>query len=383
VTADAGGNDGSLTTVEETLSALPDAYLLTDLDGRVTFANRATRQLFSPADPPRALRELVADSEDHRQVLERWRGSAAPRPGMLAFPQGHRLRGDGCRLRTHSALVIRLTTPDTAEAGLAELTTQVHARNLQRRQEELDQSLQRLHAANRRLDAFEDELREHAGAVAHDVRTPLFTILGAARRLQRGNHLDADGAPYLALLLDASEHLHDVTESLLDIARIDHGVWNEQKLATPEVLAEVLETLAERLDAADAEVIVGDLPGVVADHDALFHVLRELLDNSICYRAEDRPLHIEVSGRRQDRWVEIGVTDNGRGVPPGPVDRLFELFQGGTRAATAQGRGIGLATCRRLVTRWGGQIRCERPSTPGARFVFTARSHSHVDRTPV
>lgn len=369
-----------LDAVSDTLASMAEPYLLTDLDGAVLFANRAAHRMFAEEGPPSSLQQATRDEAALDEVLERWRSSAEPRPGMVVLRDDRSLRGDGCRLRSASALVIRLTHPGAGPGNYSRLTAQVHEQNLRRRQEELDLSLQRLHAANRRLDAFEDEMREHAAAVAHDVRTPLFTILGAARRLRSAGHVDEDGTPYLDLLLDATDHLREVTESLLDVARIDRGSWDPQPLCTSDVVSDVLRELGPRLDAAGAEVIVADLPGIIADRRAAFQVLFELIDNSIDHRDQDRPLQIELSGRRQDRWVEIRVTDNGVGIPPGPEDRLFELFQGGTRAATAQGRGIGLATCRRLVTRWGGQIRCERRLTSGASFVFTARSHAHADR---
>ena len=376
MSAATSGAPAHLQPVVDTLSCLAEPYLLTDLDGEVLFANRAARRVFDTSELPTSLGDVAADADTLHQALDRWRGSADPRPATLALADGGSVRGNGCRLRNHTAIVVRLSRVGDGLVGLSQLTTQVEQDNLRRRQDELDRSLQHLHAANRRLDAFEDEMREHAAAVAHDVRTPLFTILGAARRLQSGGHVDQDGTPYLDLLLDGATHLHEVTESLLDVARIDRAGWEAHPVSTTDVARAVLAEREQELAAIDAEVVVSDLPGIVADRRALHHVIYELIDNCITYRAVDRPLQVEISGRRQDRWVEIRVEDNGRGVPPGPEDRLFELFQGGTRAAAAQGRGIGLATCRRLVTRWGGQIRCERRSTQGASFVFTGRSHA-------
>ncbi len=369
-----------LAAVSDTLASLGEPYLLTDLDGVVLFANRAARRILADDGSPSSLQQATRDEAALRLVLERWRSSAEPRPGVVPLRGDRSLRGDGCRLRSAPVLVIRLGHPGQGTGNYSRLTAQVHEQNLVRRQEELDLSLQQLHAANRRLDAFEEEMREHASAVAHDIRTPLFTILGAARRLRSAGHIDEEGTPYLDLLLDATDHLREVTESLLDVARIDRGSWDPQPLCTSDVLSDVLRELGPRLETTGAEVVVTDLPGIIADRRAAFQVLFELIDNCIDNRDEDRPLLIELSGRRKDRWVEVRVTDNGVGIPPGPENRLFELFQGGTRAATAHGRGIGLATCRRLVTRWGGQIRCERRPTPGASFVFTARSHSHADR---
>jgi signal transduction histidine kinase len=381
----AGDGTGSehRTTAIDTLGVLAEPYLLTDLDGEVLAANRAAQRLFGDAGAPSSLCEVTADEQALREVLQRWRSSATPRPGVLVLDDGRSLRGDGCRLPSAPALVIRLGRPGTGLRTLAGLTAQVHEENLRRRQQELDRSLQRLHAANLRLDAVEAEMREHAGAVAHDVRTPLFTIFGAARRLRSGGHVDDAGTPYLELLLDACAHLHEVTEGMLDVARIDRDRWEPQPVSISEVLTDVLDELKDELDDADAGVVVADLPTIVADPRALRQVLFELISNSISYRAPDRGLRIEITARRQDRWVEIRVDDNGIGVPPGPEDRLFELFQGGTRDTAAQGRGIGLATCRRLVTRWGGTIRCERRSTPGASFVFSARSPTRTDRTHV
>jgi signal transduction histidine kinase len=151
------------------------------------------------------------------------------------------------------------------------------------------------------------------------------------------------------------------------------------------IAAALHEALAEQrreLDAAAATVVEEDLDGLTAAVPAisLRQVFHNLVTNSLRFREPSRPLRVEVHARELGDLVEVAVTDNGTGIDERDRDHLFELFQRGTRRTTSPGHGIGLATCRKLVTRWGGSIRCESSSGPGARFVFTAPARVGASR---
>ncbi len=353
----------------ETLASLNEPYATLDLDGRVLAVNRAALRLLGGDRTPTSLAQLLPEDQSLDEVLRRWRGTTTPRPARLSTLDGQPLIAEGGRLPRADVIVVRLRRRGTT--GIFGLAGQVQEANLRRRRQELERSLAELREANQRLLALDTELREHTRAVAHDVRTPLFTILGSARYLRSGDHVDADGRRYLDLALEASDHLHEVTESLLDVARVDRHLWAPVPVDPTHLVEEAIGSLRDEIERIDASTLVEPLPGAYVDPWALRRVVRELVSNSIAYRSEARPLEVRVHGRRVDRWVEIRVDDNGRGLPPGPPERLFELFQGGTRDHLAAGRGIGLATCRRLVTRWGGTIRCEPSTGTGASFQFT------------
>jgi signal transduction histidine kinase len=125
-------------------------------------------------------------------------------------------------------------------------------------------------------------------------------------------------------------------------------------------------------------VRIEDLPTVQGD-PALFHqVLQNLIDNAAKYRHPDRPAEIVVSARPDadhgddsTPWWRISVRDNGIGIPPEHVAKVFDVFTQAQQGEQLSGTGIGLATAKRVVERHGGMIGVE--STPGAGSTFWFR----------
>jgi signal transduction histidine kinase len=94
-------------------------------------------------------------------------------------------------------------------------------------------------------------------------------------------------------------------------------------------------------------------------------VLTNLLTNAYRYGGRQ----VAISGARTEPGVVLAVADNGEGVPPDLMSRLFEPFARGSNAESHGGSGIGLALCRRLVEAFGGELQYE-PADPGARFTI-------------
>lgn len=170
----------------------------------------------------------------------------------------------------------------------------------------------------------------------------------------------------------AADHLERIVDGLLSIARLESRPGPPEPVDSREALDLALRDLAVEIDAAAAQIVVGDLPQVLADRTALTQVFTNLVTNSLRYRDPGRAVRIEVGAERVNDEVEFAVRDNGIGVPPADRERVFDLFRRGTNAVEDEGTGIGLATSKKLVTRWGGEIACRPVSGPGALFTFTA-----------
>ena len=126
-----------------------------------------------------------------------------------------------------------------------------------------------------------------------------------------------------------------------------------------------------------AALAFGELPVVHADELQLSQVLQNLITNAIKYRRKDvRPLVSITAGSTDTHWI-INVTDNGTGVDDSQRQRIFKAFVRGT--AQSDGSGIGLAICRRIVERHGGEIWLESTSGEGSTFSFSlAKTLEHL-----
>jgi signal transduction histidine kinase len=214
----------------------------------------------------------------------------------------------------------------------------------------------------RRMEA---ELRGYADVVAHDLREPIANMALLVRLLERG----ADNPPrpdVLEMLRDGIERSQELIDAVLAYARM--GELSPERVRLSDLMARVADDLRSSLDEAGATLEVGELPEVRCDPRQLSRVLQNLVGNAVKFRG-DAPPQVEVTAeRRAEEWV-VTVRDNGVGVDPDESTRIFGMF---SRAdSEANGVGIGLAVCRRVVEAHGGRIWVERPEGGGSAFRFT------------
>ncbi|WP_164013387.1 sensor histidine kinase [Pyxidicoccus trucidator] len=214
-------------------------------------------------------------------------------------------------------------------------------------------------------------------AVTHELRTPLTTFRMYTEMLAAGMVPDeARRQEYFDILHREAERLSHLVENVLAYARIERGraPARLERVPVDAMLERMEERLAQRAAQADMELCV-DVPSGVAvltDPSAVEQVLFNLVDNASKYAAPavDRRIHVELEQRRGR--VGLSVRDHGPGVDAATARRLFEPFSKSvqTAAKTAPGVGLGLALCRRLARSMRADLRYERMSEGGARFVL-------------
>lgn len=246
---------------------------------------------------------------------------------------------------------------------------------LQRRLAELDRAHEALARQANELERSNAALQRFAEVAAHELRAPLHNAAGFLDLLL-ARHRDALDDEALLLAERAARgvaEMRALTGRLLDYAKAATDVLATEPVALAEALAAARRDLAEPLKAAGATVTAGKLPTVPGDRRMLICLFTNLLDNAVKFRGEAAP-RIQVAAEPAPGLWRISVRDNGVGVHPDELPRLFTVFGRLTPAADRPGHGVGLATCRRIVERHGGVIWCE-PVPPeqggGALFRFT------------
>ncbi|WP_049926006.1 sensor histidine kinase [Halopiger goleimassiliensis] len=247
-------------------------------------------------------------------------------------------------------------------AGRLDARAKTRELELERRNRQLESMQERLEESNERLEQF-------AYAASHDLQEPLRMVSSYLQLLddRHGDALDEEGEEFLEFALDGAERMSTMIDALLEYSRVDTQGQPFEPVSLEAILEDVRTDLEMRIEETGAELEYGDLPRVTGDPRQLRQLFQNLLSNAIEYSEDGRP-RIEIEAERRgtasrsdpstndDREWIVSVSDDGIGIDPADQDRIFEVFQRLHTQAEHAGTGIGLALCKRIVERHGGDI---------------------------
>ncbi|ELY60097.1 PAS/PAC sensor signal transduction histidine kinase [Natronococcus amylolyticus DSM 10524] len=224
----------------------------------------------------------------------------------------------------------------------------------------------------RKLEESNERLEQFAYAASHDLQEPLRMVTSYLELVDNryGDELDEDGEEFLEFAIDGAERMRQMIDGLLEYSRVDTHGDPFEPVDLDDILEDVLEDLQIRIDERNAEITTDDLPCIDGDDSQLRQVFQNLLSNAIKY-SEDEPPQVDISATRDDEQWIISVQDNGIGIDPDEQERIFEVFQRLHTHEEHSGTGIGLALCRRIVERHGGNIWVESGLDEGSTLSFT------------
>ncbi|ELY55543.1 sensor histidine kinase [Natronolimnohabitans innermongolicus] len=254
---------------------------------------------------------------------------------------------------------------------------------LEKQNEQLRRTEQRLEEAVTELEASNERLEEFAYAVSHDLQEPLRMVRSYVRLLERryGDELDDDGQEFVDYAVDGAERMGTMIDGLLAYSRIQTQGESFEPVDLEVVLEDVRTDLQLKIEEHDAEIESESLPTVTGDESQLRQVFQNLLSNAIEYSG-DEPPRVRITAERdggdgdEGAWT-IAVSDEGIGMEPADTERIFEIFQRLETADDRSGSGIGLAVCKRIVERHGGEIRVETAPGEGSTFFVTLPDADH------
>ncbi|MEA2736717.1 MAG: two-component system, OmpR family, sensor histidine kinase KdpD [Acetobacteraceae bacterium] len=232
-----------------------------------------------------------------------------------------------------------------------------------------------LHLA--RLQVETDRLRSALlTSISHDLRTPLASILGSATSLRSQDAIldQSTKDSLLGTIIEESDRLNRFIGNLLDMTRLESGALKPRTGLNElsDVIGSTLRRASKILAAHRIEVdLAPGLPLVALDMVLFEQVLFNLLDNAAKHAPAGSLITIQASA--EGDTVTLRIMDEGEGIPPGDVDRIFEKFyrSGGADRRRA-GTGLGLAICRGFVEAMDGTISAQnRSDRRGAAFVIT------------
>ncbi|MGE4282006.1 MAG: PAS domain S-box protein [Magnetospirillum sp.] len=222
-----------------------------------------------------------------------------------------------------------------------------------------------------------EDLQQFAYVASHDLQEPLRMVASFLQLLERryGTKLDDDGREYIRFAVDGAVRMKQLIEDLLAFSRIDSRGAPLIPTSLERAAREASDNLTATISESGASIEwKNPLPQVVGDEIQLVRLMQNLLGNAIKYRSPDKPVAISVSAiRRGDMWI-VSVADNGIGIAAEYHDRIFMIFQRLHGIGAYEGTGIGLAICKRIVERHGGEIWVESQENMGSVFKFTLKA---------
>jgi PAS domain S-box-containing protein len=365
-----------------------DAIITKTLEGRITSWNGAATRMFGYAEaealgmPVQDLLPPDRKNEEMRILADLAHGKTVP-----AFDTLRRTK-DGDLVEV-SVTISPLRDATGRIVGGSKIARDITAR---RRVEAavLDSErsrlrADRLQAANQQIQQTSRMKSQFLANMSHELRTPLNAIIGFAELLQGGTvpPESARGRDYLGHIATSGRHLLQLINDVLDLSKVEAGKFDfyPAPLDLQQVIGEVCDVLQTdamrkrlRIDIA-IEPSIGPL---VLDAARLKQVLYNYLSNAIKFTPDSGHITVRARADGADHF-RVEVEDNGPGIEPGDLKRLFVEFQqlDASYSKRHQGTGLGLALTRRLVQAQGGQVGVH--STPGVGSVF----HFVLPRQPV
>ncbi|WP_448546553.1 sensor histidine kinase [Thalassotalea fusca] len=226
---------------------------------------------------------------------------------------------------------------------------------------------------NNKLTSSNRDLEQFAFIASHDLKEPLRKVQAFGNLLaeEYAEKLDDDGQYYIQTMQNAAGRMSQLITDLLSFSRVSTRGQKAMLCDLHKIVSNVLNDMTIQIEEHQAKLSVEELPQIMADASQLSLVFQNLIANAIQFREPSRQLEIKISAKQtQHDWL-ISIADNGIGLDEKFSDKIFQIFQRLHNKHDIPGTGIGLAICRRILERHGGDISVK--STVGSGSCFTLK----------
>ena len=223
------------------------------------------------------------------------------------------------------------------------------------------------------LNRSNEELGQFAYIASHDLQEPLRMVASYTQLLSRRykGKLDTDADEFIAFAVDGASRMQRLIQDLLAYSRVGSKGKDLLETSSEGALQQALVNLRGAIEEGGALVTHDPLPAVFADEMQLVQLFQNLVGNAIKYQKKPRVPRIHISAVKNGgkKW-DFSIKDNGLGIDPQYFERIFGMFQRLHKRDEFAGTGIGLAICKKIVERHGGNISVESEPGQGSTFHF-------------
>lgn len=221
------------------------------------------------------------------------------------------------------------------------------------------------------LERSNAELQQFAYVTSHDLQEPLRMVASYMNLLEKRykGAIDEKADTYIRFAVEGAERMQRMINALLEFSRVQTQARPFEPVNMDDALRQALDNLQVAIRESGAVIIREPLPVIKADPVQIMQVFQNLIGNAIKFRGGEPP-RVQVSAVEEEGRCVFSVKDNGIGIDPKFKDRIFEIFQR-LHGPEYPGTGIGLAVCKRIIERHGGDIWVDSEPGKGAEFYFT------------
>ena len=227
---------------------------------------------------------------------------------------------------------------------------------------------------NKLLEDSNDDLKNFAYVASHDLKEPLRMVSSYTTLIKKRyyDQLDETGKEFMFYVVDGVDRMKVMLDDLLSYSRVgtqdDTKTWVDMS----DIMVIVNANLTPRLREQNATLIVKEknLPAVKANNTQMIQLLQNLVSNGIKFRGEKDPV-VTVDCRYDNNNYIFSVADNGIGISEENKKKVFEMFKRLHTRDEYEGTGIGLATCKKIVSKHSGKLWVESTLGEGSTFLFS------------
>ena len=371
------------------LDSLSVGIVACNENGSLTLFNQSSRQIFGlPVEPLPAEQWSEHYSlyyPDGKTLLRKedvplfraFAGEIFTNAELMTVPKNGKPRNllsNGCPIIDRNGVKIGavvtardFTRQKLAEDALAELSDELGVR-FDRSTSQVEKVNNLLLIAAQQLRISNRELEQFARVISHDLKAPLRAIANLATWIEEDleDKLDDDTRYNLNLLKTRVHRLENLIDSLLAYARVGKLESQRQEVSVTQMLEDIIDSLDAECDI----VIEGQMPTFVTEAIPLQQVFSNLITNAIKHSDCEMDT-IAISVTEQADFYSFAVADNGRGIAPQDIDRIFDVFCTLTAEEDTASTGIGLSIVKKAVENQGGTVKVQSQLEQGATFSFT------------
>lgn len=226
---------------------------------------------------------------------------------------------------------------------------------------------------NLQLQTANEDLEQFAYISSHDLKAPLRTIGSYASLLNRRykKQLDATGVEFLEFITNGVKQMNTLLEDIYDYTRLDKEALNFSPVDLNMIVEKVRLSLGYTIQERQAIIEVENLPTIYGNMTLLGQVFQNLIDNGMKFMVEGKEPRINISTKIKNDFFQICIQDNGIGIAEDYHDKIFTVFRRLHNDSEYKGTGVGLAICKKIIEKHGGEIWVESDGVNGSCFCFT------------
>jgi PAS domain S-box-containing protein len=377
------------------VGAAMDAILVLDAGRHITLFNAAAERMFGrPADDVvgRLVHDVIPDPtlDEALTCAEDEPGTNGAKPELHPL-QGQRSNGERFPLEA-TVSCLDLADDRTFTIIARDVTERLRTEDALRTQaESLEQNAAELRALNDALQARQEELERAMTArnrfyasMSHELRTPINAIIGYNTLLLDHIYgpLNEKQTHGLQRTHRAANHLLELVNDVLDLSKIEAGKieLTLQPVPFPGLIEDLFVTVRPLTDEHEAPLelrVEGEPKSIISDPRRVRQILLNLLSNAIKF-GRGKPILVEAFLQAPDR-IEVAVTDQGEGIEPDDVARIFDEFVQLSNSQQLGGTGLGLPISKRLAALLGGELRVHSERGKGSTFRLTLPERIGMD----